>query len=99
MRPSRIAYTRRQCAERGWAGIGHLTEPFREFWQIWPARLSVTARIDRCAATNVDPASGARDMNIPKALQRGFGHPNMGVYATVIAGGPVSVGDEIRVPA
>ncbi len=80
-------------------------DPWAEFaWvdtdiAVGAARLRITARIDRCAATNVDPASGARDMNIPKALQRGFGHPNMGVYATVIAGGPVSVGDEIRAPA
>ncbi len=66
---------------------------------IGTARLRITARIDRCAATNVDPASGARDMNIPKALKRGFGHVNMGLYATVTAGGPVSVGDEIRAPA
>jgi len=63
------------------------------------ARLRVTARIPRCAATNVDPASGARDMNIPKALQRGFGHVDLGLYARVTVGGPVSVGDEIRAPA
>ncbi len=59
----------------------------------------MTAHIDRCAATNVDPASGARDMNIPKALQRGFGHVDLGLYARVTVGGPVSVGDEIRAPA
>ena len=38
-------------------------------------------------------------MNIPKALQRGFGHVDLGLYASVTAGGPVSVGDEIRAPA
>lgn len=63
------------------------------------ARLKVTVRIDRCAATNVDPQTGARDMNIPKALQRGFGHIDMGVYAAVVADGPVSRGDRIAVTA
>ena len=29
-------------------------------------RLQVTKRIQRCAATNVDPASGLRDLQIPK---------------------------------
>ena len=62
------------------------------------ARLRVTQRIPRCAATNVDPASGARDMNIPKALQRGFGHADMGVYAAVTAPGRVAPGDSIGIP-
>ncbi len=80
-------------------------DPWAEFaWvdtdiAVGAARLRVTARIPRCAATNVDPATGARDMNIPKALQRGFGHVDLGLYASVTVGGPVSVGDEIRAPA
>lgn len=63
------------------------------------ARLRVTQRIPRCAATNVSPATAARDMNIPRALQRGFGHVDLGLYASVTVGGAVSVGDEIRAPA
>ena len=64
---------------------------------IGAARLRVFGRIDRCAATNVNPKTAERDMNIPKALQRGFGHIDMGVYAEVTAGGDIATGDEIVV--
>lgn len=64
---------------------------------IGDARLEVTARIDRCAATNVDPATAERDMNIPKALQRGFGHVDMGIYAKVTTAGEIAIGDELIV--
>jgi uncharacterized protein YcbX len=66
---------------------------------IGEARLRVTKRIDRCGATNVDPETAARDMNIPRALQQGFGHIDMGIYAEVVHGGPIAVGDPIKIPA
>lgn len=62
------------------------------------ARLRVIGRIERCTATNVDPETAARDMNIPLALQRGFGHVDMGVYAKVLTAGEITVGDRIVVP-
>jgi len=55
------------------------------------------ARIERCAATNVDPDSGVRDMNIPAALQQAFGHVDMGLYATVEEGGRIAVGDRFTI--
>lgn len=61
------------------------------------ARLVVTEKIQRCAATNVRPGRGIRDMNIPKALQQGFGHADCGVYARVIAMGRIAVGDTVEV--
>ncbi len=61
------------------------------------ARLKVEERIGRCAATSVDPATGMRDLNIPASLQRGFRHADMGVYATVVAGGRLAVGDAVAV--
>ena len=64
---------------------------------IGAARLRVTARIDRCAATNVNPKTAARDMNVVKALQRGFGHIDMGVYAGIVTGGDIATGDRITV--
>ena len=64
---------------------------------IGAARLRVTARIDRCAATHVNPETAARDMNVLKALQRGFGHIDMGVYAEVLGGGEIATGDGITV--
>lgn len=62
---------------------------------IGDGRLVVTERIGRCAATNVRPGAGIRDMNIPKALQQGFGHTDCGIYARVIGAGTISVGDDI----
>ncbi len=61
------------------------------------ARLRVLDRIERCAATNVDPESAERDMQIPKALTAGFGHVDMGVYARVLEGGTVRAGDAVTI--
>lgn len=60
-------------------------------------RLKVTKRIVRCAATNVDPVTGERDLAIPEALQRNLGHADCGIYAEVVAGGEVRAGDVLRV--
>lgn len=62
-----------------------------------PVRLRVVSRITRCAATNVNPDSGDRDLNIPKALMTGFGHADCGVYAEVLSGGRIAEGDAIAV--
>jgi hypothetical protein len=64
---------------------------------IGAARLRVSARIDRCAAINVNPETAARDMNAVKALQRGFGHIDMGIYAEVLDGGEIATGDGITI--
>ncbi len=77
----------RAWEELGWIG--------REI-AIGPVRLQVVDRIGRCAATNVDPATAERDMNLPNALQRALGHADMGVYAKVIGGGRIAVGDTLR---
>lgn len=57
------------------------------------ARLEVFARIRRCAATNVDPRTGRRDLRIPEALTGAFGHTDCGLYARVVGAGPCAVGD------
>ncbi len=49
----------------------------------------------RCAATNVNPATGERDMHIPKLLQKSYNHPNMGLYAEVLEPGSVRVNDGV----
>ena len=75
-------------AELGWAG--------REI-AVGGARLRVARPIERCAATNVNPATAERDLNLPRALMRGFGHVDMGIYAAVTEGGEVAVGDALEV--
>jgi uncharacterized protein YcbX len=62
---------------------------------IGTARVKVVKRITRCAAVNVDPDTGARDLSIPQALMRRLGHNECGIYAEVIAGGSVALGDAI----
>lgn len=57
------------------------------------ARGRVTARIDRCAATNVNPQTAERDMNVPLALQDGFRHADCGVYVEIMAAGEAAIGD------
>ena len=59
------------------------------------ARFDVAERIDRCAATNVDPNSGLRDLNIPLALRKSFGHIDCGVLLRVTRGGELEVGQAI----
>jgi uncharacterized protein YcbX len=59
------------------------------------ARLRVIKRIERCAATNVEPYTGIRDLNIPRALMQSFNHVDCGVYAEVVAPGEIAVGDLI----
>jgi hypothetical protein len=62
---------------------------------IGKARLKVVKRIQRCAATEVDPDTGIRDLPIPRTLVDSFGHADCGIYAEVIAGGDIAAGDAI----
>lgn len=59
------------------------------------ARLQITKRIVRCAATNVEPQTGIRDLNIPDTLMHAFGHADCGVYAEVIGSGRIAPGDSL----
>ena len=59
------------------------------------ARLKVVKRIARCAATNVEPRTGIRDLQIPETLMRAFGHADCGIYAEVTAAGAIRPGDRI----
>ena len=57
------------------------------------AAAEVFKPIVRCAAPDVDPATGERDMEITKALFDNFGHLFCGVYVKVTDGGRVAEGD------
>jgi len=57
--------------------------------------VKVVEPIVRCAATNVDPQTGARDMQIPRLLAGAFGHSDFGIYAEVVRGGTLTPGSRI----
>ena len=77
--------------------------PWQEFkWldqevEIGSVRLQIYKRTQRCAATNVDPATAARDMAIPETLLRTWGHSDLGVYGKVVGAGSMSAGDTVSV--
>jgi uncharacterized protein YcbX len=60
-------------------------------------RLRVTKRIVRCAATNVEPGTGMRDLQIPRFLMASFGHADCGIYCEVIVGGSIASGEHLSV--
>jgi uncharacterized protein len=78
----------------GWPAWAELDLVGREM-AIGMARAKVVKRIVRCAATNVEPATGIRDLDIPPTLMRNLGHADCGVYAEVVAGGAVAAGDKV----
>ncbi|MFN4089077.1 MAG: MOSC domain-containing protein [Alphaproteobacteria bacterium] len=76
-------------------------EPWTEFdWldktiEVGGVRLEVVRRIERCAATTVNPRTAERDQQVPLALRRNFGHADCGVYAIVRSDGAIREGAEI----
>jgi uncharacterized protein YcbX len=60
------------------------------------ARARVVKRIVRCAATNVDPQTGVRDLEIPKTLMKTFGHQDLGIYLEVVTPGMIAAGNTIE---
>ena len=76
-------------------------DPWKEFdWvgkniKIGESVLEVFKRTQRCAATNVNPETALRDINIPHEIKNHFGHLDLGVYAKVKKTGIISVNDEL----
>ena len=81
---------------KGWPAW-HEASLVGETLAIGAARLKVVKRITRCAATNVDPELAVRDLEIPNTLMRRLGHNDCGIYAEVIEGGEIAVGDKVAV--
>ncbi|WP_425328513.1 MOSC domain-containing protein [Rhodopseudomonas palustris] len=75
-----------------WAELDMIGQPLA----IGDARLKIVKRTVRCAATNVDPVTAARDLAIPTTLQQNLGHADCGVYAEVIEAGTIAQGDAVR---
>jgi uncharacterized protein len=79
----------------GWPAWGEFDLLGEELAMGPQARAKVVKRIMRCAATNVEPGTGVRDLDIPAMLLRQLGHADCGVYAEVTAGGAIAPGDAV----
>jgi uncharacterized protein YcbX len=80
---------------RGWPAWSELDLVGRDVAIGGTARAKIVKRIVRCAATNVDPATGIRDLNIPPTLMQRLGHSDCGAYAEITRAGEVAPGDAI----
>ena len=97
-RPVDPARFRANVLVEGWpAWSEYGLEPGRGL-QLGGARLGLLADIDRCAATHVDPRTGIKDIDMVPALHGAYGHICCGIYAEVVQGGTVAVGDEAAAP-
>jgi len=81
----------------GWPAWAENDWVDRELMVGW-AKARVFKPIVRCAATEVDPATGVRDLEVVKALFDGYGHMFCGVYLRMTAAGRVSLGDAATIP-
>ncbi len=66
---------------------------------IGEARLKIIKRIERCAATEVNPDTALRDIDIPEILCRRRGDADFGVYAEVTAAGKIAESDPVEIPS
>ena len=63
---------------------------------IGSVNFEIFRKTKRCAATNVNPNNGQRDLNIPNQLQKMYGHYDLGVYGKVLNKGIIKINDEIK---
>lgn len=66
--------------------------------EVGSTKLEVVDRIDRCAATNVDPQTGARDLALPQKLLQLYGHGDCGIYLKVLSDGKIATDDRLTPP-
>ena len=77
--------------------------PWEEFeWvgqrlRIGAAELDVVSPVERCLHTAANPRTGERDADTLGVLNGTFGHQNFGIYAAVVKGGDVAIGDTVEV--
>ena len=78
-------------------------EPWQEFdWigkkiTLGGATLAIREPILRCLATASNPQTGLRDVDTLGILNNTWKHQNFGIYAEVIKGGSVALGDSLTV--
>ena len=77
-------------------------EPFAErdlighTFHIGPVELRVTDHIGRCEATSANTGSGQRHIDMLDTLKRHYGDTNFGIFAEVVTGGAITIGDKVQ---
>lgn len=61
------------------------------------AEMKITKRVVRCAATEVNPKTAERDIDVPEAIWRKTSENDLGIYAQVITAGKIADGDKVEV--
>ena len=74
-------------AERTWVG---------KTLSLGPVRFRIIDEFIRCGATTVNPATAARDLNVPKILEKAYGHMFCGVYLDALDSDTVCVGTTVK---
>ncbi len=59
--------------------------------------LKLVKRTQRCPATEVDLETGRRNIKLPRLLREHYAHMDMGVYAQVVKGGVINLGDTVEI--
>ena len=65
--------------------------------QIGEVTFLIRERVTRCLATTANPETGVRDADTLKTLKDTWGHQDFSVYAEVITGGDIRLGDSVKV--
>ena len=65
--------------------------------KIGEVEFQIFRKTKRCAATEVNPQNGKRDINVPNQLYKIYGHSDLGVYGLVLNKGSIKTGDEIKI--
>ncbi|WEF25118.1 MOSC domain-containing protein [Paracoccus sp. S3-43] len=63
--------------------------------RVGAVELRVTDQIGRCDATAANTDSGERDIDMLATLERLYGHTDFGIFAEVVTGGEIALGDAV----
>ncbi|NJL50948.1 MAG: MOSC domain-containing protein [Blastochloris sp.] len=84
---------RANCYVEGWPAFAELNLVGQTLAFASGVRLKVIRRTERCAAIDVDPRTGRRDLRIPRTLLVKLDHADCGVYCEVVTGGRIDEGE------
>jgi uncharacterized protein YcbX len=75
---------------RAWSELDMIGQEF----DLGGVRVRAVRRTKRCAATEVDPGTGRRDLPVVSMIDKTYGHQLMGIYLEVLTAGVLEKGSE-----